>query len=267
MAGGLNLISHEGREVARSSLRPGGMMSVPPAVAPAAITSPQSLFSTKRLLQAAATYAWFIGSLFLAAGRLDWVRGWIAVALWVVGLTAIGLIGQRYNAQMMAERSKWRRKDTKPFDKIFLAAFMPLFSIQPAVAGLDAVRYHWSSMPFAFVYVGIILFTLAMVLIASVLAVNPYAESSVRIQTDRGQTVITSGPYRLVRHPMYAGSFLMNLGMPLIWGSVWALVLTGVIALLFIWRTAREDQTLRRELPGYEEYAARTRYRLLPGLW
>jgi protein-S-isoprenylcysteine O-methyltransferase Ste14 len=144
---------------------------------------------------------------------------------------------------------------------------MPLFSIQPAVAGLDAVRYHWSSMPFEFVYVGIILFALAMVLIASVLVVNPYAESSVRIQTDRGHTVITSGPYRLVRHPMYVGSFLMNLGMPLILGSVWALVLTGVITLLFVWRTAHEDQTLRRELPGYEEYAARTRYRLLPGLW
>jgi len=243
-------------------------MPEPSAVATTAATPPpKSLFSTKRLLQAVATYAWFIGSLFVAAGRLDWTRGWISVALWVIGMTAIGLIGQHYNAQMMEERAKWRRNDTKPFDKIFLAIYLPLVMVQPAVAGLDAGRYRCSSMPFSLVYVGAILFVLSMVLIGWVMAVNPYAESSVRIQTDRGHTVITCGPYRLIRHPMYVGSILMGVASPLIWGSVWALVLTTVIILLFLWRTAREDQTLRQELPGYEEFAARTRYRLLPGVW
>jgi protein-S-isoprenylcysteine O-methyltransferase Ste14 len=221
----------------------------------------------RRLLQVIGSYAWFVGSLFITAGRWDWVRGWISVALWVVGLTTVGLIVQRCNAPLLEQRAKWRRKDTKHFDKIFLAVLVPLVMIQPAVAGLDAVRFHRSSMPFALVYVGAVLFVLAMVLIGWVMAINPYAESSVRIQTDRGQTVITSGPYRLVRHPMYVGSILMYLGTPMIWGSIWALVLTAVIILLFVWRTTHEDQTLRQELPGYEEFAAQTRYRLLPGVW
>jgi len=129
------------------------------------------------------------------------------------------------------------------------------------------VRYHWSSMPFVFVYVGAILFALAMVLIAWVMVVNPFAETSVRIQTDRGHTVITSGPYRIVRHPMYLGAILMYTATSLVWGSVWALALAAVMTGLMIWRTSREDRTLRQELAGYEEYSSRTRYRLLPGLW
>jgi len=220
-----------------------------------------------RILQVAVTYAWFIASLFIAAGRWDWLRGWISVALWTVGMTAMGLIIQRYNPELMAQRARWPRKDTKRFDKVFMALFMPLVLLHPAIAGLDAVRFRWSSMPFAFVYAGAILFALATVLTGWVMAINPYAESTVRIQTDRGQTVVTSGPYRFVRHPMYVGITLLYLGPPLVWGSVWALVVSGIIILLFLWRTAREDRTLRQELPGYEQYATQTRYRLLPGVW
>ena len=102
---------------------------------------------------------------------------------------------------------------------------------------------------------------------AWVLRVNPFAEATVRIQRDRGQTVVISGPYRFVRHPMYIGAFLMYLGMPLVLGSVGALTLGAAIVALMIWRTSREDLALRQELPGYEEFTKRTRYRLLPGVW
>jgi protein-S-isoprenylcysteine O-methyltransferase Ste14 len=209
----------------------------------------------------------WICALFAGAGRFDWTRGWISVALYVVGMTAIALIVRRFNAPVMEARAKWRHSDTKSFDKVFLRAFIPLVMIQPAIAGVDAARFRWSSMPFGVVYPAAALFALAIALIAWTLAVNAYAETTVRIQTDRGQTVITSGPYRAVRHPMYAGAILMYVATPLLWGSVWALALSGVIIALLIWRTALEDQTLRRELAGYEEYAARTRYRLVPGLW
>jgi protein-S-isoprenylcysteine O-methyltransferase Ste14 len=232
--------------------------------APGAGTKPRTI---RRLLQIAATFAWWIAALFVSVGNLHWVRGWISVVFWVVGLTAVGLVVRHYNASIFEARARWRHKDTKRFDKIFLAIYLPLVVFQPVMAGLDAVRFHWSSMPFAFVFIGSLFFVVAMVLIAWVLSVNPFAETTVRIQADRGQTVITPGLYRLVRHPMYVGGSLMYLATPLIWGSVWALALGGLIAVLFIWRTAREDLALRQELFGYEEYATRTRYRLLPGVW
>ena len=223
--------------------------------------------SPRVLVQMLSAYFWFVGSLFLAAGRLDWVRGWIAVVLWIVGMSTVGLLSHCYNAGLLKERTKWRRKDTKGFDKAFLAVFVPLSLSQPAICALDAARFHWSSMPFAFVYVGAIVFVFAMVLIGWVMTTNPYAETSVRIQSDRGQRVITNGPYPRVRHPMYVGSILMYLATPLLLGSAWALLMTAAITLLFIWRTAREDQTLRQELPGYEEFTKLTRYRLVPGVW
>ncbi len=221
----------------------------------------------KGLVQIGAFFLWWIGSLFLAAGRLDWIRGWISVALAVVGMTAVGLIVQRYNAPVLEARSNWRHKDTARFDKIFLAIYGPLISIQPALAGLDAGRYHWTSLPFGFVYVGSILFALALALITWVVVVNPFAEKSVRIQTERGHRVVTSGPYRFVRHPMYVGMILLFVSIAFVWGSVWVLTLDAVMAVLMIWRTAREDRTLRQKLPGYEQYTAVTRYRLLPGVW
>ncbi len=221
----------------------------------------------KRILQITGAIAWWIAMLFTSAGRLDWLRGWISVAFWSVGIAAMILLVSHYNPTLLSAREKWRHKDTKRFDKIFLAICLPLLVAQPVLAGLDAVHFRWSSMPFGFVYPGSVLFALGMALMTWALAVNPFAESTVRIQTDRGQCVITSGPYRKVRHPMYAGFILMYLGPPLIWGSAWALAVGGVIAIEFICRTALEDRTLCRELSGYEEYVARTRYRLLPGVW
>jgi protein-S-isoprenylcysteine O-methyltransferase Ste14 len=96
---------------------------------------------------------------------------------------------------------------------------------------------------------------------------NPHAETSVRIQAERDHRVVAAGPYGVVRHPMYVGLILLYVAQALILGSVWALVIAGLIAVLFLWRTAMEDQVLRKDLPGYEEYTSVTRYRLMPGLW
>jgi len=112
---------------------------------------------------------------------------------------------------------------------------------------MDTVRFHRSSLPCGYVYLGSVIYLLAMALIAWVLCTNPSAETSVRIQHDRGHTVITTGPYRFVRHPMYVGAVLMYLSTPLVWGSLWALAIGGVITVLFVVRTALEDKTLRRE--------------------
>ena len=98
-------------------------------------------------------------------------------------------------------------------------------------------------------------------------AVNKFFEPTVRIQTDRGHRVIDTGPYAIVRHPGYVSGFLVFIGMPLCLGSLWALIPAVLVCLLLVVRTIWEDQTLREELAGYEEYAQRVRYRLIPGVW
>jgi protein-S-isoprenylcysteine O-methyltransferase Ste14 len=215
--------------------------------------------TARRLIQLAA--------LFGGAGRLDWIRGWIDVALTVAGLVVVTIIVHRCNPGLVKERINFREKEIKPFDTYFIGFLLVSKPLQLGVAGMDAVRFHWSSMPFAFVYLGTLVFIAAMALLAWTLSVNPFAESTVRIQKDRGQKVIESGPYAIVRHPMYVGMILQSVATPLILGSVWAFTVTGVLIVLIIVRTAWEDRTLFRELLGYEKYAARTRYRLMPGLW
>jgi protein-S-isoprenylcysteine O-methyltransferase Ste14 len=221
----------------------------------------------KALFKLLVTALFWWAAAFVAAGRFGWVRGWIWVATAAAGMVAGGLLVHRENPGLMAARARIRRADTKRFGKVFLALYFPLLLLQPVVAGLDAVRFGWSSMPPATVYAGLVLVVLGATPVTWALMENPYAETSVRIQSDRGQKVVTSGPYRLVRHPMYLGALLMYPGVALILGSVWALAIAGLIAILMVGRTALEDRTLRRELPGYEGFVSVTRYRLIPGVW
>jgi protein-S-isoprenylcysteine O-methyltransferase Ste14 len=220
-----------------------------------------------RIFQTAVFIAGWLVAVFVPAGKLDWDRGWICTLVYVVCMTVLGLVVKLKNPGLIEARANWRHKDTKRFDKILLAVFFPLTLIQPAIAGLDTVRFRWSLLPFATVYAGTALFVLASALIGWALATNPYAESTVRIQTDRNHQVVSSGPYRYVRHPMYVGAIVLYPAAALIFGSVYALVVAGAIVIVFICRTAMEDRTLTRELPGYQEFASRTRFRLIPGLW
>ncbi|HUO15500.1 MAG TPA: isoprenylcysteine carboxylmethyltransferase family protein [Verrucomicrobiae bacterium] len=211
--------------------------------------------------------ALWITLLFVCAGRVDWIRGWICIAVYLVGVAATGMIVHHANHELLERRAQWQHKDTKGFDKIFLAIFFPLTVIQPAVAGLDVVRFHWSAMPSWTILPAAGLFLLAMALITWTLATNPFAESTVRIQSERSQSVIRSGPYAVVRHPMYVGMILMYLATGWMLGSTAALIFGIPMAVLLIIRTGLEDRTLRHELPGYADYSLVTRYRLLPGIW
>jgi protein-S-isoprenylcysteine O-methyltransferase Ste14 len=132
---------------------------------------------------------------------------------------------------------------------------------------MDAVRFGWWPISPFWLVPGILLFVFGMILVTWVLSVNRHAETTVRIQTDRDHQVVTGGPYRFVRHPMYAGAIVMLLGTPLVWGSGAAMAVSLAIIALFVWRTAMEDRTLHRELGGYSDYARVTVYRLVPGLW
>ncbi len=221
----------------------------------------------KRVVQVAASMLLWIGATFACAGTLRWTRGWICTAVYLGVMTAVGVAVRIRNPVIYEARSKWRHSDTKRFDKVVLAIYMPFTYIQPAVAGLDAVRFRWTSMPFWTVWPGIALFVAAMGLVSWVMMVNRFAETTVRIQTDRAHTVVSAGPYRWVRHPMYVGAILMYPATALMLGSMWAMAVAGLIAALMVVRTALEDWTLRRELEGYEEFTTRTKWRLAPGIW
>jgi protein-S-isoprenylcysteine O-methyltransferase Ste14 len=135
------------------------------------------------------------------------------------------------------------------------------------VAALDDGRFHWYGLPWWVCGVGYGSFIVGFGIATWAETVNKFFEVTVRIQTDRGQKVIDTGPYALVRHPGYVGGILILLGMAFSLGSLWALIPAGLASLLLIVRTQWEDQTLQAELTGYKEYAQRVRHKLIVGVW
>jgi protein-S-isoprenylcysteine O-methyltransferase Ste14 len=239
----------------------------------ASVTEPQSRTASPRawgfsqVLQAILMFGVWCGGMFLAAGSVRWLRGWIFTIAMLSMYAVVGVYVHLRDPGLLNARVQWSHRDTQPFDRWFIRLFAPVYMSQPIVAGLDAVRFHWSSMPFATVYLGLALLACGMAFIAWAMAVNPFAERTVRLQSERGQTTVTNGPYRIVRHPMYLGALMMFAATGLVLGSWWSIVIGLTLALLFVWRTAMEDRFLRRQLPGYQQFAATTRYRLLPGIW
>ena len=204
--------------------------------------------------------------LFLPAGTWAWTRGWLFFAVVVAASAAITLYLRRVNPDVIAARVN-RHEGTKGWDRLLLALFLPaMVSILP-VAALDDARFHWSRVPWWACGIGYALLLAGLAGMTWAESVNKFFEPTVRIQTDRGHTVIDTGPYALVRHPGYVAAGLLILGLPLSLGSYWALVPAVISCLLLVVRTALEDRTLRGELPGYKEYARRVRYRLVPGVW
>jgi protein-S-isoprenylcysteine O-methyltransferase Ste14 len=204
--------------------------------------------------------------LFLSAGRLDWPAAWIFLGSYVLMVLTVGVWVARRHPDVVNERGKIAR-NAQSWDKVLMTIYTVMLLALLAVAGLDAGRFGWSVMPLALQVVGYIALLLAMSVTYWAMAVNPFLATIVRIQDDRGHYVVTSGPYRYVRHPMYAMMFFMWPGVALELGSWWALVPAAVIVIVFVIRTALEDRMLQAELPGYAEYAQHTRYRLVPGIW
>jgi protein-S-isoprenylcysteine O-methyltransferase Ste14 len=203
--------------------------------------------------------------LMVAAGRTDWLRGWLFWLVMMASFAACSVAAHRKNPGLFRARME-KPAGTKPFDRVILAIMSVGFAAIVILAGLGA-RFNWSSLSFRWVFPGLLLQILGMIPIGLAMAANPFLERTVRIQNDRGQVVVTSGPYRIVRHPMYVGALLVVAAWPLLLGSVWSFIPLAVIAPALIVRTALEDRTLHRELAGYADYAQRTRYRLLPGVW
>ena len=157
-------------------------------------------------------------------------------------------------------------KGTETWDWVWAAVFMPAYVAILVVAYHD-IRSGWAPLPPWMWPIGLVLFVLGGGLFLRAMAENPFFEKTVRIQTERGHHVIDTGPYRAVRHPGYVGALAWLVSFPLLLTSAWALLPTAVTVVLLVIRTALEDRMLQKKLPGYADYAARVRSRLVPGLW
>ena len=205
---------------------------------------------------------------FASAGRRDIPRAWLFFGAAFVYFVASTLALYRFNPELLIARLTLRREGSKTWDEILMrAANLTGMLLIPAVAGLDLGRYGWSSLDIIYAVPGFVLFILGAVLITWAMIVNRYFESTVRIQEDRDHEVVSTGPYRFVRHPGYLSGILWMSSVPLILGSLYTLLPVMIYSVMMILRTHLEDRTLRDELPGYAEYAERVRFRLIPWVW
>jgi len=205
----------------------------------------------------------FGASLFLTAGQWDWIAAWIFLGLYLAMIGANALLMDR---ELVAERAQIG-EGTKDWDRMLSSLSLLLWTPGALiVSGLDQ-RFGWTEVASLLRLVSLAALVAGHSLSTWAMATNRFYSGTVRIQTERGHVVVSSGPYQFVRHPGYVAYLLLALATPLWVDSLWGLVPSLLGAGAIIVRTALEDQTLREELEGYQEYALQVRYRLVPGVW
>jgi protein-S-isoprenylcysteine O-methyltransferase Ste14 len=212
-------------------------------------------------------FAAFALALFLPAGTLAWLPGWVFLVLFFSFFLGVNVWLYRHNPGLLQERAHLSTADQKGWDKLVFPVLLLFPFLWLAFIALDAVRFHWSPEPFWLQGVGAVILLVSFYVLFLAFRENSYLSPVVRIQEERGQQVVSTGPYHYVRHPMYAGILLFAVGTPLMLGS-WAgvLVASGFVAILAR-RAVLEEHTLRQELPGYAAYMERVRYRIIPHVW
>jgi protein-S-isoprenylcysteine O-methyltransferase Ste14 len=220
----------------------------------------------KPFVKSSTGVAFFLLILFVSAGRADYYQGWIFSAVSVLGLI-MNFAFASEEVELLTERSR-PPKDAKEWDKHILKLSALITIIAYVVAGLDSGRYHWSpQLPWSICLFGILFVLFGQLVFLWAKKTNKFFSSVVRIQHDRGHTVCDTGIYRFVRHPGYFGMIISWAGFPILLGSVWSAIPTGFAIVLLLIRTHLEDRTLMTELAGYGDYAQRTRFKLVPGIW
>lgn len=225
--------------------------------------------SARQWFRLVVAYLLFPLILFSCSGDLGWWPAWLySLLIFTAGIGG-RIWAEKLHPGLMAERqSKASMQSAKSWDKV-LAPLMAVSIGYPLVivAGLDH-RYDWSpAFPLWFVVVGFILITLGYAFAAWAVAANRFFSSVVRIQRDRGHVVCDSGPYRIVRHPGYAGNIVALFGIAIALESAWTLIPVVVALIITVIRTELEDRTLKDELAGYQDYTQRVRYRWFPWIY
>jgi protein-S-isoprenylcysteine O-methyltransferase Ste14 len=201
--------------------------------------------------------------LLVPAGTWRWPTAWVFIGLYLAFAIPVGIWLFRTNPGLLAKRFDLGTHAPKKWDRVLLVAYVPVYLAMFVLAGLD-FRYGWSDVPTVARAVAFVLVGAFYALLALVLRENAFLSRVVEIHPEAGHRVVTTGPYSVVRHPMYAGHVVWLLGAPVALGSLPALVPSSLVAAGIVVRTVLEDRTLHAELPGYPEYAAKVRWRLLP---
>lgn len=203
--------------------------------------------------------------IFVPAGTLRYWQGWAFIIVFAISTNIIGIYLALYDPVLLERRKKvGPMAEKRPLQKIVITLCIAVFLAVLIFSPLDW-RFGWSQVPAWLSLLGDALVALGLMIDLRVFAENSYGAST--IEKMEGQTIITTGPYALVRHPMYVGVLIMFLGIPLALGSWWGLLLVLAIVPILMLRVVDEEKMLRGELKGYETYMHDVRYRLLPGVW
>ncbi|MGA2939229.1 MAG: isoprenylcysteine carboxylmethyltransferase family protein [Syntrophobacteraceae bacterium] len=220
----------------------------------------------KAFLWQAITFPVMALALFVPAGTGAWTAGWVYLVLFALFSIVITLWLLRHDPGLLEERIGFK-PDQKAWDKMFIIALCIVFLVWLILMPLDAVRFHWSRMPVWLQAVGVIVLLFSFYLFYLTFRENPYLSATVRIQEDRGQTVVTTGLYSHVRHPMYTAGFLYFLGTALVLGSWYGVLFDPIFVGMIAVRAVLEERMLREQLKGYDAYMAQVKHRFIPHVW
>ena len=222
----------------------------------------------RMILLTASWFVWMGVLLFGSAGTLAWFAAWLWLIEWAACGIWIGMWLLRFDPGLLAERlTLFAPRGQSQWDRVFMMAVTVLWCLWLCLMGFDSVRFDWSHVSIGYRVLGAVGVFLGIFFIRSVFAANRFASPVVAIQHERGHTLIDTGPYAHVRHPMYAYAILFLVGTPLMLGSWWGLACVPFMVAGIGWRAVNEERTLVEGLPGYREYLQRVRYRFVPGIW
>ncbi|QBR03494.1 methyltransferase family protein [Paraburkholderia pallida] len=220
------------------------------------------------LIQTVVSYAFMGAIIFFAAGTMDYAGGWLYLGEMIAASAYFAQDMMRFDPGLLKERLKPPMQKDQPLaDKLVLIPILLLMFGGLGFMAADAARWHWSSMPPTVQWAGCVLLLASLVFMYWTLRTNSFAAPVVKIQKDRGQAVITTGPYAIVRHPLYFGALFYIAATSLVLGSWWGLASVPLLVPLLAIRIGIEERTLRSGLDGYDDYARRVRWRLVPFVW
>ena len=221
----------------------------------------------QQVLEIIGFFVVFALALFLPAGTLFWTAGWIFLLLFFGFYLAVTLWLYRHNPGLMQERMRLGTSDQQGWDKVLFPLMEISFIAWLIVIALDAVRFHWSSVPFWLQGIGALILLCSFYFLFLTFSENSYLSPVVRVQEERGHTVVSTGLYHYVRHPMYMAILIFIVGTSLLLGSWYGLIFVIICMAILARRAVLEEQMLLKELAGYASYTAQVKYRLIPYIW